>query len=63
VHLLLIILAFYGAVAGVVALPIAFALRRFGKNQRFAVVFSWCVATLFLLHILWAALPPLNSHG
>ena len=60
-HLLLIILAIYGAVAGVVALAIVLALRRLGKNPRFAVVFSRCVVTLFLLHFLWAALPPLNS--
>jgi drug/metabolite transporter (DMT)-like permease len=56
-HLLLIILAMYGAVAGVMALAASCVLPRLGKNPRFAVVFSWCVVALFVLNILWAASP------
>jgi hypothetical protein len=50
----------YGAIAAVVALSASRVLPRFGKKPRFAVVFGWCVVTLFLLNILWAALPALN---
>jgi hypothetical protein len=58
--LLLIPLATYGAIEAAVALAASWVLPRFGKKPRFAVVFGWCVVTLFLLNILWAALPALN---